>query len=41
MVQLTRLSDSFVWPQNNDVCSVRFALKFLYQQANVPFVKSL
>ena len=40
LVQLTRFSDSFVWPQNNRVCSVKSASKFLYQQANIPFEKS-
>ena len=39
MAQLTRLFDSFVWPQNNGVCSVHSTLKFLYQQANIPFEK--
>ena len=39
MAQLTRLFDSFVWPQNNGVCSVHSTLKFLYQQANIPFGK--
>ena len=41
VVQLTRLSNSLVWPQNNGICLVSFAAKFLYQQANAPFVKSL
>ena len=41
VVQLTRLSDSFVWPQNNGFCSVKSALNLLYQQANIPFEKSL
>ena len=39
VAQLTRLFDSFVWPQNNGVCSVHSTLKFLYQQANIPFEK--
>ena len=41
VIQLTILSDSFVWPQNNGVCSVSSTSKFLYQQANIPFAKSL
>ena len=40
IAQLTKLSDTFVWPQNNNVCSVRPASKFLYQQANVPFART-
>lgn len=40
VVQLTRLSDSFVWPHNNGVCLVSSASKFLYQQAQVPFNSS-
>ena len=35
VVQFTRILDSFVWPHNNDICSVRPALKYLYQQAKV------
>ena len=41
VVQLTRLSDSFVWPQNNGFCTVKSASNLLYQQANIPFEKSL
>lgn len=37
VAQLTKLSDSFIWAQNNGVCLV----KFLYQQANVPFNNSM
>ena len=31
VAQLTRLSDYFIWLQNNGVCSVWSASKFLYQ----------
>ena len=37
VAQLTKLSDSFIWAQNNGVCLV----KFLHQQANVPFNNSM
>ena len=39
VAQLSTLPDTFVWPQNNGVCSVHFASKFLYQQANIPSAK--
>lgn len=41
MAQLTRLSNSLVWAQNNGVCLVSFGSKFLYQQANVHFNNSI
>ena len=41
MAQLTRLFDSFISAQNNGVCLISFALKFLYQQANVYFNNSI
>ena len=41
VVQLTRIFDSFVWPHNNGICSVRLASKYLYQQAKVPINKQL
>jgi len=33
VVQITRLSNSFVWPYNNGICLVKSTLKYLYQQA--------
>ena len=41
MAQLTRLFDSFISAQNNGVCLISFALKFLYQRANVYFNNSI
>ena len=41
VVQLTRLSSSFVWAHNNGVCSISSTSKFLYQRANVPFNNSI
>ena len=41
MAQLTRLSDSFISAQNNGICLVSFASKFLYQYANVYFNNSI
>ena len=31
VVPLTRILDSFVWPHNNGICSVRSVSKYLYQ----------
>ena len=39
MAQITKLSDSFVWPHNNGICQVNLASKFLYQQKQVPLNK--
>ena len=39
VAQFTRISDSFVWPHNNGICSVNSALKYLYQTKNVPSEK--
>ena len=41
MARLTRISDSFVWLQNNGICSVSSASQFLYQQQQVPLEKQL
>ena len=41
MAQLTRLFDSFILAQNNGVCLISFASKFLYQHANVYFNNSI
>ena len=40
VAQLTRLFDSFIWPQNSGVCLVWPASKFIFQEANVPFAKT-
>ena len=41
VAQLNRLSDSFVWAQNNGVCSISSTSKFLYQQVDVPLNNSI
>ena len=38
---ITRLSDTFIWPNNNGTCSVSSASKFLYHQKQVPLNKQL
>lgn len=41
VARLTRILDSFVWLQNNGICSVSLASQFLYQQQQVPLEKQL
>ena len=36
VAQITRLLDSFLWPHNNGICSVKSASKFLYHKHHVP-----
>ena len=40
VAQITRFSDSFLWPHNNGICSVKSTSKFLYHKHHVPWDKS-
>ena len=36
VAQITHLSDSFLWPHNNGICSIKSASQFLYHKQQVP-----
>ena len=39
VAQISRLSDYFLWPHNNGICSIKSASKFLYHKHQVPWDK--